>query len=153
MMNRFARILLSAVVLPISGCSFVLVQGPPSRGAAGSCTVDSGVPALDVGFGVVEVLGGVGHYFEPLTVTEDPAASPGDSLFAKEKAIGPWLSGVLVGSGVLHLLAAREGSRRIAECNAWLRFGLREQLRMTDLTTRDRGMAYPKTKLQLESGL
>lgn len=71
-----------------------------------------------------------------------------------EKAIGAWLSGVLVGSRVLHLLAAREGSRRIAECNAWLTSSLLEQLRMTDLdlTTRNRGMAYPNTKLHLESG-
>ena len=122
-MNRLAAVLFSAVVLLTSGCSFVLVQGPPPRGNAGSCTVASNVPAFDFAMGVVEIVGGVGHYFEPLTVSADPEAGPGDALFGEEKAIGPWLSGVLIGSGFLHLLASREGSKRIAECNAGRRFG------------------------------
>ena len=121
-MNRLAAVLFPAFVLLTSGCSFVLVQGPPPRGNAGSCTIASNVPAFDFAMGVVEIVGGVGHYFEPLTVSADPEAGPGDALFGEEKAIGPWLSGVLIGSGFLHLLASREGSQRIAECNAARRF-------------------------------
>lgn len=129
-MNRFVPMLFCVVAgLATSGCSFLLVKGPPDtasgfRGRAGQwCHTASNVPALDAAFGTVEVLGGVAHFFEPLVVSADPTARPGDPSFGEKKAIGPWLGGVLIGTGILHFLGYREGNKRIGECVGFLRGG------------------------------
>ena len=113
----FRTFLLAASVVSLSGCSFVLVEGPPRSSpqpgtraqASEGCTTSMLFPALDA------VAGAPSTVFGGVMLT---AAAVDNSLFTEGELLAMG-AGFLV-PGVLWLTSAWKGRKKVNACRGYL---------------------------------